>query len=72
MAGGTIMYISEESAAVARKTVKCHQGNRFFALLSYCCLPLFPQSIPVSALDDRGMEVVIMTVNIKHHYDEKR
>jgi len=24
MAGGTIMYISEESAAVARKTVKCH------------------------------------------------
>lgn len=32
MAGGTIMYISEESAAVARKTVKRHQGNRFFAL----------------------------------------
>jgi len=26
----------------------------------------------VSALNDRGMEVVIMTVNIKHHYDEKR
>ena len=23
-AEGTIMYISEESAAVARKTVKCH------------------------------------------------
>ena len=23
----------------------------------------------MSALDDRGMEVVIMTVNIKHHYD---
>lgn len=32
MAGGTIMHISEESAAAVRKTVKRHQGNRFFAL----------------------------------------
>lgn len=31
-AEGTIMHISEESAAAVRKTVKRHQGNRFFAL----------------------------------------
>ena len=31
-AEGIIMHISEESAAVVRKTVSCHQSNRFFAL----------------------------------------
>jgi hypothetical protein len=31
-AEGVIMHISEESAAAVRKTVKRHQGNRFFAL----------------------------------------
>ena len=66
------MHISEESAAAVRKTVKRHQGNRFFALCHIAAFPSFPQSIPVSALNDRGMKVVIMTVNIKHHYDEKR
>ena len=41
MAGGTIMHISEESAAAVRKTVKRHQGNRFFAL---CHIAAFPYS----------------------------
>jgi hypothetical protein len=40
-AEGVIMHISEESAATVRKTVKCHQGNRFFAL---CHIAAFPYS----------------------------
>lgn len=35
------MHISEESAAAVRKTVKRHQGNRFFAL---CYIAAFPYS----------------------------
>ena len=40
-AEGVIMHISEESAAAVRKTVKRHQGNRFFAL---CYIAAFPYS----------------------------
>lgn len=43
-AEGVIMHISEESAAAVRKTVKRHQGNRFFALY-HIAAPLLSHTV---------------------------
>ena len=49
---GVIMHISEESAAAVRKTVKRHQGNRFFALYHIAAPPAFSYGIFTKALND--------------------
>ena len=46
------MHISEESAAAVRKTVKRHQGNRFFALYHIAAPPAFSYGIFTKALND--------------------
>ena len=50
-----IWRASEESAAVVRKAVRCHQGNILHSV-SLSHFPFFPQGILTSFQNDRSQE----------------
>ena len=66
---GVIRSEREGSAAVVRKAVRCHPGNRILHSVSLSRFPAFSQSILTPVLNDDWGKALLTMGSGKHHND---